>query len=95
MGTGKVRKSNGARLNSALGYVAQEGQIAQDVERHGRPPDGPLARQAPLPVVYRTAVTQRGTLKQPDAQYSVLLLDYVSGTAQYDSQFHFRMCYPF
>ena len=48
----------GEHLDGALGHVAQEGEVAQDVEGHGRAPDGALARQAPLPVVDGAAQQQ-------------------------------------
>ena len=47
-------------LNSPLGHMTQEGQVAQDIKGHGRAPDGALARQAPLPVIYGTTVNQQG-----------------------------------
>ena len=49
------KRVESAHLNSPLGHMTQEGQVAQNVERHGCAPDGALARQAPLPVIYRTA----------------------------------------
>ena len=48
----------GEHLNGALGHVAQEGEVAQHVEGHGRTPDRALARQAPLPVIDGAAQQQ-------------------------------------
>ena len=44
-------------LNSAGRHMAEEGEIAQDVKGHGRAPHRALARQLPLPAIYRPAVT--------------------------------------
>ena len=52
-------QGDSAHLNGPLGHVAEEGQVAQDVKGHGRAPNGALTRQAPLSVVYRTAVSHR------------------------------------
>ena len=51
--TGHVNK--GKYLYSPLGNMTQEGQVAQNIEGHGCAPNWALARQAPLPIIYRTA----------------------------------------
>ena len=51
-------QQSGEHLDGALGHMAQEGEVAQNVKGHGRAPDGAFARQAPLPVVDGAAQQQ-------------------------------------